>query len=776
MGCAEAEDPLMPGSLDTEQLGDSSMGPMDSSARAGRADNLGTSAYQPRSPGPDAVVEPYEPPIENPYEPRIGEQTCIIPPAPQLGRFTLVPTYPDQRFNRPVWYGTAPGEPAVAYVVEQGRRNERLGRVLRLVAGQPMSVFYERTVHRGNNEEGLLGLAFHPNFRDNGRFFIHYSGPPANRGQSTSPNNPTPTYVAEVRRDPNHPEVALPNSEKIILEIPQPFGNHNGGDLKFGPDGYLYISVGDGGRAGDPLNSGQDTTNLLGAILRIDVDQADQNCGRPYAIPEGNPFAQTSCHTDGAPSNRPELWAWGLRNVWRMSFDRATGALWAADVGQNEWEEINIIRGGHNYGWKPMEGNHCFVDPCSPALYAPPVYVYGHDEGDKSVTGGVVYRGAQFPELWGHYVFGDFESGRIWALDPNAPEDGAQLLTDSNHQISSFGEDENGEIYVVTFTGGILSFVAQNQSSMTEGIPEQLSKTGCFTDTATHLLAKSVTPYDVQVPFWSDGLIKKRYFALPANQKMAFRSDSAYELPIGSVVLKSMIKQLPDGTEQRVETRVIRRDVRGWNGYTYVWRDDQSDADLAQGRVELTLGDGPSAQRWTVPSRADCDQCHVHRTGYVLGLSTHQLNHAITMAGQSVEQLDALASGGFIDLPRPASELPSFSALDDETRAVEARARAMLDTNCAMCHQPDGPADAEIDLRFQTPIAQMNACGEVPKRGDLERPDDLLIFPGASEKSILVHRMILKGKKQMPPLGTRMVDTAGIDILKRWIDALSSCP
>ncbi|MEE2785697.1 MAG: PQQ-dependent sugar dehydrogenase [Myxococcota bacterium] len=736
----------------------------------------GTNPYQPRYDGPDAIVEPYEPSIANPYAQRTDVQTCTIPPAPKVGRFYVVPMYPSERFQRPIWYGTAPGEPEIAYVVEQGSRNERLGRILRLVNGQPASVFYERTVHRGNNEEGLLGLAFHPDYQTNGRFFIYYSSPPLNTAARTSPMNPTPTYIVEVKRDPTNPEIALPGSEKVILEIAQPFGNHNGGDIKFGPDGYLYISVGDGGLAGDPLNSGQDTTTLLGAVLRIDIDQPDPICGRAYAIPPDNPFAQTECDPSGPDAHRPEIWAWGLRNVWRMSFDRTTGALWAGDVGQNEWEEINILQNGFNYGWKPMEGYACFAPPCTPDAFATPVHVYGHDAGDKSVTGGFVYRGVRFPELWGQYIFGDFESGRIWALDPNNPGEGTTLLTDSNQQISSFGEDNDGEVYVVSFTGGILSFEPQNESQMMAQIPERLSETGCFKDTKSHSVVDTVIPYVVRMPFWSDGLIKKRYFALPPSEKMTFRPDSAYDLPVGSVVLKSMIKQWPDGTEQRVETRIIRRDDRGWNGYTYIWRADQSDADLAGGRVELTLGDGAHAQTWTVPSRSDCDQCHVQRTGYVLGLSTHQLNHSVTLNTQVYEQLDALAAGGFIDLPTAASQLPSFPALQDENSTLESRARAMLHTNCAMCHQPDGPADAEIDLRFQTPLAQMNACNEAPRRGNLDRAGDQLIAPGASERSILAHRMILKGKQQMPPLGTRMVDTAGIDVLRRWIDELQGCP
>ncbi len=285
------------------------------------------------------------------------------------------------------------------------------------------------------SEMGLLGLAFHPRFENNGRFFVNYA---------TEVGGPSRTVVAEYRISGNG-EVGDSASERIILSFNQPAANHNGGMLAFGPDGYLYISSGDGGGANDVFGNGQNLATLLGGILRIDVD-GDQ----PYRVPPDNPLV-------GRPDARPELWAWGLRNPWRMSFDRLTGLLFAGDVGQGSWEEIDLIRRGGNYGWNLMEGFHCFPPgtQCDPEGLELPIAEYGRSEG-ISVTGGYVYRGPQPGELWGAYLFGDFGSGRIWALTPG-PSGlwNRRLLLDTDLSISSFGEDEAGDLYVVGFGGTV---------------------------------------------------------------------------------------------------------------------------------------------------------------------------------------------------------------------------------------------------------------------------------------------------------------------------------
>lgn len=280
-------------------------------------------------------------------------------------------------------------------------------------------------------EGGLLDMAFHPSFADSGRIFIFY----------TAPGTPLTSRISEFLMDTTGDIV--PGSEETIITLDQPETNHNGGCLAFGPDGYLYIAFGDGGGSGDPLENGQDTTNLFGTILRIDVDS-----GSPYTIPAGNVFA-----TSG--TDRHEIYAWGLRNPWRFSFDTQEGTLWAADVGQDDWEEIDIVTSGSNYGWNLKEGTHCFsVDPCDTPGLTEPVVEYGHEEG-RSVTGGYVYRGLVSEQLVGMYIFGDFATGRVWSVNSTAPAGTRTLLAETNMNVVSFAQDSAGEIYVVDYGGGI---------------------------------------------------------------------------------------------------------------------------------------------------------------------------------------------------------------------------------------------------------------------------------------------------------------------------------
>ena len=340
--------------------------------------------------------------------------------------------------DKPVGLETAPGDPERLYVVEQ----DGLLRVIQNGKARAAPFLnISKKISRSHQEQGLLGLAFHPQFRSNRRFYVNY----------TDLNGDT-----VVSQWLGSPEAADPKSEKVILFQKQPFANHNGGQTSFGPDGYLYIAFGDGGDAGDPQNNGQNLGTLLGKILRIDVDS-----GTPYGIPKDNPFIKTR----GA---RPEIWAWGLRNPWRFSFDTLTGRLYIADVGQDKREEIDVEElkqgGGKNYGWNLYEGDLPFnirgqkVPPT-----VPPVLNYGHQEGKCSVTGGYVYRGRDIPALDGRYFYGDFCSGDIWSFYyKNGQAAQARNWTEeisppgTRLSISSFGRDLQGEIYVLDYTGGAI--------------------------------------------------------------------------------------------------------------------------------------------------------------------------------------------------------------------------------------------------------------------------------------------------------------------------------
>jgi glucose/arabinose dehydrogenase len=295
-----------------------------------------------------------------------------------------------------------------------------------------------RNLVGSGGERGLLSVAFHPRYAQNGLFYVNYTNKSGN------------TVVARYSVSPSDPNRANVSSAVPILGVAQPFQNHNGGQMQFGPDGYLYIGMGDGGSGGDPGNRAQNLGDLLGKMLRIDVDS-----GSPYAIPPSNPFI-------GFAGARPEVWSYGLRNPWRFSFDRVTGDLWIADVGQGTWEEIDFQPatsiGGENYGWRRMEGSHCFTPPsnCNTGTLVLPVIEYDHDQG-CSVTGGSIYRGTRSPRFAGNYIYGDFCSGTIWGATraSNGTVTSRQLL-DVTFSISTFGEDLNGEIYVADYSNGAI--------------------------------------------------------------------------------------------------------------------------------------------------------------------------------------------------------------------------------------------------------------------------------------------------------------------------------
>ena len=299
----------------------------------------------------------------------------------------------------------------------------------------------KKTIYKDEEfEEGILGLAFHPKFKTNGEFFMYYT------------EVPHISVISRFKVSKSDPNKADPASEEQILRIPQPYWNHNGGTICFGPDGYLYIGLGDGGNANDPHKNGQNPKTVLGKILRIDVDHKDE--GKKYAIPKDNPWV-------GQADAAPEAFAMGIRNTWRMSFDRKTGTLWQADVGQDLWEEINIITKGGNYGWNLREGLHKFKDgsDAKPELIEP-VWEYHHTIG-KAITGGVVYRGKKVPELDGCYLYGDFVSGKLWGLkyDEKAKKVAANyLLQGDNLPVMTYGEDESGEVYFTTPFGQIFTF------------------------------------------------------------------------------------------------------------------------------------------------------------------------------------------------------------------------------------------------------------------------------------------------------------------------------
>lgn len=357
----------------------------------------------------------------------------------QNGNVALNVAFDNLAFTRPVDLQHAPGREGELFVVEQQGRIHVFDRDPS-VSGTTVFLDIRDKVNDRSNEEGLLGLAFHPNFASNGYFYINYTA-----------TGPRRTVVERYRVSDDDPDRADANSASVVIEIEQPYGNHNGGQVSFGPDGYLYIGMGDGGSGGDPLGHGQNLGTLLGAMLRIDVDNPSGD--NAYGIPADNPFVDRA----GA---RREIYAYGLRNPWRFSFDAQTGQLWAGDVGQNAIEEISVIEKGGNYGWNIMEGSRCYSPSsgCDESGLEPVATEYDHNLG-VSVTGGFVYRGSDVPSLEGRYVFADYGSGRVWTL---TEESGGlferEQLFDTSLSIASFGVDADGELYVCAFDGRIYRF------------------------------------------------------------------------------------------------------------------------------------------------------------------------------------------------------------------------------------------------------------------------------------------------------------------------------
>lgn len=354
-----------------------------------------------------------------------------------LGAISLEPAFPRLDFRKLTNFVQPDAGQNHIFVTEQA------GRILvfqneKETAQTEIFLDIRDRVNEGHNEEGLLGLAFDPEYLVNGYFYVYYS--------ATSPRR---SVVSRFSVSQSDPTVADSRSEIIIMEIPQPYGNHNGGQLAFGPDGYLYIGLGDGGSSGDPLGNGQSLATILGTILRIDVASASEE--HNYGIPPDNPFVDIN-------GTHGEIWAYGLRNPWRFSFDAETGFLWAGDVGQKKWEEVLIVRKGLNYGWNVMEGFHCFStdSDCDVSGVELPVVEYGHSPGGCSITGGYVYRGQDIQWLVGTYLYGDFCSGRIWGLryDGDSVVQN-ELLLDSDIYITSFGEGLDGTLYILSRNEGI---------------------------------------------------------------------------------------------------------------------------------------------------------------------------------------------------------------------------------------------------------------------------------------------------------------------------------
>ncbi|MDH5324842.1 MAG: PQQ-dependent sugar dehydrogenase [Gammaproteobacteria bacterium] len=649
----------------------------------------------------------------------------------------------------------------------------------------------------GNSELGLLGIAIHPDFANNNYIYLSFTSEAAGR-QST------------ISRWNYNPATGLidPNSEYTILEVAQPVDNHNGGNIAFSPsDGYLYIGFGDGGASGDQYLNGQDTTSLLGAVLRIDVDNSSN--GARYAIPPDNPFSgPPSCRgtngscpddpklSDASPPgqcrdlqdntiNCPEIFAYGLRNPWRWSFDRSNGDLWLGDVGQGSFEEINFIESGGNYGWNHMEGPRCFISgpnttPCTPPVgMSLPVYSYGRSDG-RSVVGGYVYRGNDLAWLQGVYIFTDYYSGyslRALTLNTNGQYDYSELIPNKGGFTPSFAEDNTGELYLLqTGAAGtnVLKLVSASGAA-TPSIPTHLSETGCVNPANPLEPATGLIPFEPIAPLWSDGAEKHRYFAIPDGTTISIDPvDGDFVFPSGTVLVKNFYLN-----KRIFETRLLMLHQTGWGGYSYEWQYDTSgnptDAVLlANAKDKLFEG-----VNWHYPSRAECFQCHTEAANFSIGPEASQLNHTTAFRSTFItaNQLETYNSIGLFTNPIDSTvQSMHFFSLNDSGATLEQRSRSYLHTNCSTCHRPNGGGRGPMDLRFQTPFNLTYTCGHAPSFGDLSIQNPEIIKRGVPGESVLLVRMNSTDGNRMPKLGTGLVDTEATTLLSEWISSISVCP
>ena len=666
---------------------------------------------------------------------------------------------------------------------------------------------------RAGNEEGLLGLAFHPRYKENGKFYVYYS---------TTPRASIVSAFTVSKDDPDRADRA---SEEKLMQIPQPYENHNGGSIQFGNDGMLYIALGDGGLRDDPHKNAQNLGSLLGKILRIDVDNRDE--GLPYGIPKDNPFVGLKLPKGAGatePEARGEVWAYGFRNPWRIGFDRKTGELWTGDVGQDRFEEVDLVERGGNYGWSIREGRHNF-EPESPATHSanPPTPVtpiglidplveYFRGEG-QSITGGNVYRGTKLAGYEGAYFYGDYLSGNIWTLriDERKRLSANRQVARTELQIAAFGADQEGELLICSFDGGLYRLKPReiDLKAVAAAFPQRLSATGLFTSVPDNVPAQGLIPYELNIPFWSDFAVKDRYVALPKNGSVIFNEKEGWKFPVGTVFVKTFWlhrDRVNMADPVRLETRLLVHAPEGWVGYTYVYDDDQHDATLIDEgltrAIAIKTAKGIEQQHYYFPSRTDCLTCHTKKEGFTLGPETPQINREMAYHGKTENQVDLwkrlgvfseepkketkeLANypdWGFGNLDRSA-ETPEKHGADEKQSVadavrvpddakIETLARAWLDVNCAMCHQPDGIAPGKRDLRFDTPAEKMNLIDVAPAQMRRRPAETKLIAPGKPDHSELFRRITSDYPLQMPPLATNLVDPKGSEVLRRWIEQL----
>lgn len=715
--------------------------------------------------------------------------------------YTFENAFPTLAFTSPIAIVSPPGETNRLFVVEQAGRI----RVIPNLANPTLETFLElRTNTVTGGEQGMLGLAFHPGYATNGRFFVFRTVTSTTRGATNRPHQ----RISEFRVSPGNAN-RTDNFEKILLQQADDANNHNGGELVFGPDGYLYASLGDEGGANDNyLNSQKPDRDFFSAILRLDVDHrpgslppnphpANESYPGAYSVPADNPYhglTRFLGRTLDPTRVRTEFHSIGWRNPWRMSFDRETGELWVGDVGQDTRESVFVTRLGANHGWgyREGDGNGPFTAPAGFTTnpvnqYVAPVYVYSHGSGPMqgdSITGGLVYRGSRMSQLVGAYVFADYVRGNVWALRRvagGAPQ--VERIAGQN-SLSAFGTDpRNGDVLAAHHTGSRLVRLRYNATFVGTPIPPTLVDTGAFRDVANLIPHPAFVPYQVNLPFWSDNAHKSRWFLPAGDSRIGFSPDQPWVTAPGTVWMKHFEMEMIPGdpaSSRRLETRFLVRNGGGVYGVTYRWTSAQNAVlvpDAGEDEL-LTLGSGEAirTQLWRYPSRAECLACHTAAAGGSLSFNTPQIHRA---GADGLHQIAALAAAGyFSNAPVSNIALPSYRPIGTEgdpdlPTSVESRARAYLSVNCAPCHQPGGPGPARWDARTTTPL-DLAGILNGPLNDNRGDESNRVLVPGDPARSVLLRRLRVRGIGQMPPIASDIADTNGVALIESWILSLSN--
>lgn len=679
--------------------------------------------------------------------------------------------FPQLKFNQPLAIAMAPGEKRFFVA-------ERKGKIFSFnYEDQQTSqadLFFDLKLKEPALNE-IYGITFHPRFAENRYVYICYV---------LKPGLPEGTRVSRFKVLDTDPPRCDPDSEEVLIDWLS--GGHNGGCLRFGPDGYLYISTGDGGPASPPdiHNAGQDVSNLLSCILRIDVDQVGNK--KPYSIPGDNPFVNQK-------NVRPEIWAFGFRNPWKMCFHPENGDLWVGDVGWELWELVYRVEKGGNYGWSIREGRQPVKPDLKPGPtpILPPTVAHSHREA-RSITGGYFYQSPRLKGLNDTYLYGDYSTGKLWGLRyADKRVNWHEELANSTLKVTAFAVDHTGEVYIVDIEGGgFHRLVPIKESDHNPEFPTLLSQTGLFQDTAKHEVAPGVIPYSINAPAWADYATAERFVALPDETTIDVVRKKIWNFPKESVLVKTISIETERGnpaTAYRLETQLMHFNGARWLGYSYRWNEDQTDATLVPAtgdQIKLEIVTGEHAKKkitydWPIPSRAECAVCHTPYQNYlsILSFEEPQLNRS-QKYGETVDhQLRSLAHVKV--LPESVwtdSKGTNASYLVDPydpAEALNSRARSYLHTNCRHCHRSNGGGGATIELGAALDFDAMKALGVKPTQGTFGILDAQVIAPSDPSRSVLLYRMSKLGKGRMPYSGSSVVDTRGTRLIRGWIKGMA---